>query len=423
MEAQTTTTTTTPGPFTEIQINPSVATTPNSEKTGGLKIDHGLFVWLVFLALGGGILALYYAQIGYFPNIEWHSLLLYLAAATILGASLGILFSLLLFLPGCIWAELILSDLPLYRIFYPDGEPCVLEIIRRLGVLFGAILLITHFLVPMGQLAYWIGTAILLTLSGIIMWWSFQKDSRLGLISGVLLLFYQPFLLLGQATYLKAAPVFFIASLLIIWIFTRRYPPNPYGTPIKLSGSRLFKYAFWFVISVILSQASMLLTYYLAGTPTKASYYHLTVFCTSIVIVSNHIVAARYCHHRKQAMLASLVAAFLILCAADHYTSLSQKIMAFYGFGGGRPVSILLNEDGAKIIDQLGLSESIRKGQPRTRICNVELLSTVGTEFCLSYEGINFTLPKSVIISWTAIDPRNNHGNQSLCDEDSLTTH
>jgi len=370
MEAPTTITKTSPGASTEIQVNPSVA----SENPGGLKIDQGIFVWLIFLALGGGILALYYAQIGYLPDIEWHSLLLYLAAATILGASLGILFSLLLFLPGCIWAELIISDSPLYCIFYPDGEPCVLEIIRRLGVLFGAILLATHFLLPMGLLAYGIGTAILLTMSGIIMWYSFRNDSRLGLIAGV-----------------------------------------------KLTKSQLFKYAFWFVISLILSQASMLLTYYLAGKPTKGSYYQLTGFCTSIVIVSNHIMAARYCHHRKQAILASLVAAFLILCAADRYTSLSQKIMAFYGFGGGWPVSILLNEDGAKIIDSLGLPESIHGGQPRTRICNVELLSTVGTEYFLSYKGMNFTLPKSVIISRTAIDPRNDNGNRSPCNEKGLT--
>lgn len=366
MNAKTTFTTTTPDAFTEIQVNPSVVT-PNSEQPVGLKIDHGLFVWLIFLALGGGILALYYSQIGYLPDIEWHSLLLYLAAATILGASLGILFSLLLFLPGCIWAELIIGDPPVDRIFYHGGEPCVLEIIRRLGVLFGAILLVTHFLLPMGQLTYRIGASILLVLSGIIMWRGFQKD-------------------------------------------------------FGLTNSKLFKYAFWFVVSVILSQASMLLTYYLAGKPTKASYYQLTVFCTSIVIVSNHIVAARYCRQRKQAMLASLVAAFLILCAADHYTSLSQKIMAFYGFGGGRPVSILLNDDGANIVDQLRLSESICEGQPRTRICNVELLSTVGTECFLSYKGINFTLPKSVIISWTAIDPRNNYGNRSPCDGNGLTT-
>ena len=90
----------------------------------------------------------------------------------------------------------------------------------------------------------------------------------------------------------------------------------------------------------------------------------------------------------------------------------------FYGFGGGRPVSILLNDHGAEIVDQLRLSESIREGQPRTRICNVELLSTVGTECFLSYKGINFILPKSVIISWTAIDPRNNNGNRSPCDGD-----
>ena len=62
----------------------------SSEVIGLLKANTSLAVWLVFLAIGGGLLALYYAKIGYLPDIEWNSTLVYLAAASIIGAGVGI---------------------------------------------------------------------------------------------------------------------------------------------------------------------------------------------------------------------------------------------------------------------------------------------------------------------------------------------
>lgn len=84
--------------------------------------------------LKGGILALYYAGIGYFPEFTWQDALTYLALMTIIGGTLLVAYSFLLFVPGAIWAEWLIDKrfmLPSpqgkkLRDQEPKGqEPCV----------------------------------------------------------------------------------------------------------------------------------------------------------------------------------------------------------------------------------------------------------------------------------------------------------
>src|SRR5437762_13932654 len=67
-------------------------------------------VWLIFFAIGGGILALYYARIGYLPDIEWKAVLIYLFIGSVVGGAIGLLLTMSLYLPGVIWSEFIVSD-------------------------------------------------------------------------------------------------------------------------------------------------------------------------------------------------------------------------------------------------------------------------------------------------------------------------
>src|SRR5689334_14873305 len=69
-----------------------------------------LAVWLIFLALGGGILALYYARIDYLPEVEWKASLIYLFIGSIIGGAIGLLLTLSLFIPGVLWSHFILLD-------------------------------------------------------------------------------------------------------------------------------------------------------------------------------------------------------------------------------------------------------------------------------------------------------------------------
>ncbi len=61
-----------------------------------------LGLWLIFLAVGGGILTLYYAEIGYIPDIEWSASIVYLAVATAVGGGVALFLALSVLVPGLI---------------------------------------------------------------------------------------------------------------------------------------------------------------------------------------------------------------------------------------------------------------------------------------------------------------------------------
>src|ERR1044072_9805307 len=94
----------------EIEGAPESHETKGSESSEFIKAHAVLFAWLFFLVIGGGMMALYYSRIGYLPDIDWHSLLVYLAAASLIGGSIGGLEAVLVFLPGYIWSEILVVD-------------------------------------------------------------------------------------------------------------------------------------------------------------------------------------------------------------------------------------------------------------------------------------------------------------------------
>src|ERR1044071_5090609 len=111
-----------------------------------LQANTTLAVWLIFLALGGGVLALYYAHIGYLPDIEWKTLLIYLFICSMVGGTLGLLLTISLFTPGFLWSEFILFDKNLEKHFSYDverDELCIRGVITCLGLPFLVVLLIS----------------------------------------------------------------------------------------------------------------------------------------------------------------------------------------------------------------------------------------------------------------------------------------
>lgn len=326
-----------------------------------LKANTGLLVWLLFLGFGGGLMALYYAHIGYLPDIDWHSLLIYLAAASVIGASIGFLHFLSLLLPGFIWAEFLVCDSKLEGVLcYEDRnvrEPSIFHIWKHIGILFSIVFAISHIFLPYGSITYLISVILLISISSVIFFSRFKthvhvKDQQ----------------------------------------------------DQKDLHSRLFRYTFCFALSLALSQISVFLIYQLASRPKGSSYFVLASICTAVVIISNHAVAARYPRHQGQAILVSIVAAFLLLCTADRLASLPARMMTLYGFGGGQKVCIILTDDGVKTFESLGLPIQSGQQEARNRIREVEILSSVGLEYYLSLNGCKFTFPKSMIISWKKVE-------------------
>src|ERR1041385_9827 len=130
-------------------------------------------VWLIFLAIGGGILALYYARIGYLPDIEWKTLLIYLFIGSMVGGTLGLLLTISLFTPGFLWSEFILFDKNLEKHFSYDMEReelCIRGVITCLGLPFLVVLLISHVALLAGSaLAYGAWAAVLLVITFFLM--------------------------------------------------------------------------------------------------------------------------------------------------------------------------------------------------------------------------------------------------------------
>src|SRR5688500_2196882 len=139
--------------------------TKSSELSALFKAETSLMVWLIFLAFGGGIMALYYARIRYLPDIEWSAALVHLGVGTIVGGAVALLFAMSLLLPGLIWSEFLIFDTKLEKQkvfrFDADGkELCVRTIVKLLGLPFGCALLLSHILLVVGPYIHSLGTVL-----------------------------------------------------------------------------------------------------------------------------------------------------------------------------------------------------------------------------------------------------------------------
>lgn len=362
-------------------LEPPVAKQDDAQATpraigGLLKANTSLAVWFVFLALGGGILSLYYARIGYLPDIEWSSSLVYLAAASFIGGGVGLLLALSVFLPGLIWGEFLVFDTNLGKVlcYEENGEPCLRSIWSYVGIPFAVILLIAHV--------------------ALIKDWLFYTATPLLLVTSFLFFRCSFTCLMSRDSTLACTKSLWKLYLCIFKRGTFRYSKVSEGLQGE-SERRIFKGSSWFTLSVLLSQISMFVVYRLSGKPGLPTFAYLTVICTGGVLISNHVVAVLYRYHPRKAIAASLVAAALLLFAADRFSSLSQGIMARYGFGAGNKVTLFVTDEGDAIIENLKL----QRCEPPTsrRLCNVEILSKIGSEYFLEVGGRRFTLPKEAV--------------------------
>jgi hypothetical protein len=330
-----------------------------------LKANTTLVVWLIFLAIGGGLLALYYARIGYLPDIEWSSSIVYLAAALVIGGGVGLLLALSVLLPGFIWSESLIHDPSLVKMFCYDEEghePCLRSIFYRLGVPFLLVLSASHIALLIGVLGYIVCAAVLLIVTFFLMRRRFES-------------------------------------------FLKRSSRPQTETAKDPAERRTFMYSAWFTLSVLLSQISMLVMYRLSGRPRGWLFIELTVICITGVLISNHVVAVRYHHSPRQAVAGTLVAAALLLFAADQFSPLSLRVMSHFGLGGDPKVDVLVNDEGSSIIEKLGLPNNCPQAT-KDRVCGIEVLSKVGKEYFFSLNGKTFTLPKSDVLSISSKDRR-----------------
>jgi hypothetical protein len=347
-----------------------------------LIANTSLAVWLCFLAVGGGILALYYARIGYLPEIEWKAVLIYLFVCTIVGGTIGLLLSISLYIPGVLWSEFIIFD-PSFEEHLSYNldrkEPCMRSIIKCLGVPFLLLLLISHVLLPVGRaFDYWKWAGLLLLATFWLMRLRFE-------------------FILSQGSYVQGQTA-----------------NGPLGKRIwdllkprrTFMSRQTFKCSFWFTLSVLLSQVSMYVIYRLCGSlPFSPRFWALTGLCTAGVWISNHVVAFWHHLYPRQAVLTALVAAGLLLFTADNFSSLSVRLMNRYGLGYNKRVNLIVTPNGFELMNSLGVQECGSSHPKAPVVCNAEILSKVGDQYLLRVgDKVYVTLPKAEVI---AISPLN----------------
>ena len=351
---------------------------PASNQLDKFVIANASFaIWLIFLAIGGGITALYYSRIGYLPEIEWQSVLIYLFIGSVVGGTLGLLLTISIFIPGVLWSEFIIFD-PSFKdhFAYDDtgDEPCIRSVIQCLGVPYAGILLLSHVMLLLpSAFYYWLSAAGVLLLTFLLMRLRFERvmreDNEDSELNGP-----QPDN--GQA-----------GKVVRELLKPRR----------QFNSRQTFKFAFWFTLSVLLSQISMFVIYRMSGSMGRSwNFVYLTLLCTAGVCISNHVVALRHHLYPRQGVLAALVAAGVLLVAADSFSSLSVRLMNRYGIGFDQRFNLLLTDDGYKTLR----SQGVRECGAAPQVCNIEILSKVGDQYFLRASNeIYVTLPKTQVVS------------------------
>lgn len=451
------------------------------EKAAAPKLETTLVLWLILFVFGGGLLALYYAGIGYFPEVSWQDALTFMALMTIIGGSLLVAYGFLLFVPGAIWSRFLICDEQIHDVLKMStrpGEPCVWLVTKRILFPFALFMASCHFLLFLQhqdgpQFAAWVvwGVAVgalasLMAASGLLV-----KDLGEALEKGAgnevpskltwhrlhVIASHVPLLIafIDQAFgddpgpgrgFLWTAALLPFASFLGLFIYgwfksarRRILKEEAPQSEVPDKPSLLWRAALAFGTAALLSLAALWFFHriYKGGAPVP---WDLLLLCTLVVIVTNLVVSVVFDTHWRQALLASFLAALLLLGAGNLLGKeagerLPAKIMERFGFGGQSVVLVMTEKGGRMLCQQkvpvqfekrrttqdsgLGSSEERASGNTlRTAESNpqeegslalaidVEILSRLGSEYLLRFGERTIALPKKEVVSWSAAPPQ-----------------
>lgn len=459
------------------------------------KLDTSVVFWLILFVFGGGLLALYYAGIGYFPEVTWQDALTYMALMTIIGGSLLVAYSFLLFVPGAIWSEMLIFDKHFHQrkvlmMETPDWEPCVWSVTKRIVFPFAIFMASSHFLLylldPEGRPAGLVAggaAASLLAVSGLLArdfnrvleGPSRRPESTLAGHRVCVGIFHIPLLsaFIAKASGHEASlgpAVLWAAAILPLTSFTgpiadrwieprRRCRGNIVARlsrredetgeaarePVVASDrfSLLCRTVLAFDSAALLSLTALWFFYRIyrgrvPGAPETVggAPLSLLLLCTLVVIVTNLLVSVLFHEYGRSALLASFLAALLLLGAGQLLgtspeNTLPAKIMGKFGFGAQR-ATLVLKEKGGRILTQQGVVVTLEKSRPEdaeagsvqtagsgirepgqaaqegaeknarlARIDDVVILSRLGSEYLLRFKGRLVTVPKEEVVSWS----------------------
>jgi len=434
---------------------------PAAEKSDIPKLDASLALWLILFVLGGGLLTLYYAGIGYFPVVAWQDALTFMALMTIIGGSLLVAYSFLLFVPGAIWSEFLIFDKQLHKVLMMGArrwEPCVWSVTKQILFPFAVFMAFCHFLlyengppgfVAVGALASLVASSALLVqdlregLERVARRMAAGQASPLGAVPDTSTLRWH------RASFVASHTPLFLAFIAraaayryrpvdaLLWVFAglplasvlglvvddkirsrrrRRTPESAarISTPDRFS--LLCRSVLAFGSAALLSLMALWFFHRIykggnAGTRSLVPW-ELLVLCTLVVIATNLAVSVLFHFHRRQALFASFLASLLLLGAGQLLgtraeSTLPAKIMEKFGFGA-QSATLVLTERGGRLLCQhripVQFEEQAETG-PFARSTGITMLSRLGSEYLIRYERQQRTLalPKEEVVSWSTL--------------------
>jgi hypothetical protein len=371
-----------------------------------LKLDVSLTLWVILFVFGGGLLALYYAGIGYFPEVSWQDALTFMALMTIIGGSLLVAYSFLLLVPGAIWSEFLIYDKHLNHVLmmgHRRWEPCVWAVTKRVLFPFALFMAFCHFLlyqdnpwqiVPLGAGASLLAVTELLLRNlqkGFTFWQHpkvqegqapaadrepdppslnrhrlFVGASHLPLL-GVFIVRVEGYQTLGTWVWVSALlPLAAFVGLLAHGRIEVRNWQRACGETVKDPDhfSLLCRAALAFGSAALLSLMALCFFHRIykggpADVPGQVPW-SLLVLCTVVVIMTNLVVSVLFRYHRRAALFASFLAALLLLGAGQILgtnpdNTLPARIMERFGFGGPS-LRLVVTERGGRLLCQQGVA-------------------------------------------------------------------
>jgi hypothetical protein len=333
------------------------------------------------------LLVLYHFNIHYLPELEWRESLTYLVALSLLGGLVAILYSLLLFFPGLIWSEFLIHDSELekklcYQVPSGHFEACYRKVGHHMAFPFFIFMAAMHVAALASE--SWVlplTAGILLLLISIYLAWRFllQLEDRTG-------------------ETLELLPMI-KGALKSLWrLVTNKKDLQP--TPGS-SSSLLLKYVVLFNISALISLVSLLFLYAIVD-PDEGSW--MLVICTCVVVATNLLVAVQYRRRPGRAVVTAILATLVLLGCEESKSlsgqqeSLSSQLMAGFGIGADEVMLIAKNE-AIPILKGHKVQHETNHGV--VTIENARILSRLGREYFIEAAGRRVVIPRELVLSWS----------------------
>lgn len=332
-------------------------------------------LWSVFLLVGGLFFLVYFASIGFMPEVDLQTAIAFLVVSAFTGGFLVIVLVLYLLAPGWWWVYMTrneeLLQSPLW-FFWP-----------MLGVIL-SILLIQN-------------------------WWCLLPISLIVVIAAVYMLFSRQ-LLDKLRLALSSRQLLDKLDKLRLALFSRQLLDKWKAVGVFCTG---FIGVFGMVLIWILIVIGLM-----GQTQAPRKYPILTAIgAVTFILVSNTMLVAKRSFSIGNFLILALATMFLLFIQLNTWTFIPKRVMSIYRFGNVQNASVVLNETGCVIAQHHGLKVAPYTPDPKIAtpvsqktcsLSNVIIHSRLGNTYYLEISrgndaAMHFTMPGQNVLSW-AID-------------------